>query len=401
MTLFGIPDAHLLVSRIVGRPLTEAEAREYFARATWSGLAEPGDRLANIVLRRLGAPLALDAMIEKWDAERMLEHLDSEASLQEVGDAIGRWRPRFDSSTAVRSLTQAGRFAARLLIPGDPLWPTGVDDLGDHAPLALWVRGTDAALASLAQSIALVGARAATGYGEHVTMEASAGLVDRGYAIVSGAAYGIDGMAHRAALASHGHTVAFLAGGVDRFYPSGHDALLTRIVETGAVVAELPCGQSPTKWRFLQRNRLIAAASQATIVLEAGWRSGSLNTAHHAATVGRPIGAVPGPVTSAASAGCHKLIRDLTAVCVTNADEMAELAPLGDAVSSRSRPERPSAERTRLLDALSDRSARAVSDIASRAGFSVEATQALLGALELEGAVTERERGWVRMRQGT
>ena len=401
MTLFGIPDAHLLVSRIVGRPLTEAEAREYFARATWSGLAEPGDRLANIVLRRLGAPLALDAMIEKWDAERLLEHLDGEAGFQEVGDAIGRWRPRFDSSTAVRSLTQAGRFAARLLIPGDPLWPTGVDDLGDHAPLALWVRGTDAALTALAQSIALVGARAATGYGEHVTLEASAGLVDRGYAIVSGAAYGIDGMAHRAALASHGHTVAFLAGGVDRFYPSGHDALLTRIVETGAVVAELPCGQSPTKWRFLQRNRLIAAASQATIVLEAGWRSGSLNTAHHAATVGRPIGAVPGPVTSAASAGCHKLIRDLTAVCVTNADEMAELAPLGDAVSSRSRPERPSAERTRLLDALSDRSARPVSDIASRAGFSVEATQALLGALELEGAVTERERGWVRMRQGT
>ena len=401
MTLFGIPDAHLLVSRIVGRPLTEAEAREYFARATWSGLAEPGDRLANIVLRRLGAPLALDAMIEKWDAERVLERLDGEASLQEVGDAIGRWRPRFDSSTAVRSLTHAGRFAARLLIPGDPLWPTGVDDLGDHAPLALWVRGTDAALTALAQSIALVGARAATGYGEHVTMEASAGLVDRGYAIVSGAAYGIDGMAHRAALASHGHTVAFLAGGVDRFYPSGHDALLTRIVETGAVVAELPCGQSPTKWRFLQRNRLIAAASQATIVLEAGWRSGSLNTAHHAATVGRPIGAVPGPVTSAASAGCHKLIRDLTAVCVTNADEMAELAPLGDAVSSRSRPERPSAERTRLLDALSDRSARAVSDIARRAGFSVEATQALLGALELEGAVEERERGWVRVRQGT
>lgn len=103
--------------------------------------------------------------------------------------------------------------------------------------------------------IALVGARAATGYGEHITMEASAGLVDRGYAIVSGAAYGIDGMAHRAALASHGLTVAFLAGGVDRFYPSGHDALLTRIVDTGAVVAELPCGQSPTKWRFLHHKR--------------------------------------------------------------------------------------------------------------------------------------------------
>ena len=107
-------------------------------------------------------------------------------------------------------------------------------------------------------------------------------------------------MAHRAALASHGMTVAFLAGGVDRFYPAGHDALLTRMVSEGAILSELPCGQPPTKWRFLQRNRLIAAASQATVVVEAGWRSGSLNTAGHAAEIGRPVGAVPGPVTSAA-----------------------------------------------------------------------------------------------------
>lgn len=401
MTLFGIPDASLLVARVVGRPVAEPEAREYFARATWSGLAEPGDRLANVVVRGLGAPLALEAIIENWDAARLFERLEGEATLTELADALARWRPRFDRSGAVRSLTQASRFAARLLVPGDPLWPVGVDDLGDHAPLALWVRGTDAALAALSQSIALVGARAATGYGEHVTMEASAGLVDRGYAIVSGAAYGIDGMAHRAALASRGHTVAFLAGGVDRFYPSGHDALLTRIVDTGAVIAELPCGQSPTKWRFLQRNRLIAAASQATVVLEAGWRSGSLNTANHAATIGRPIGAVPGPVTSAASAGCHKLIRDLTAVCVTTPDEMAELAPVGEFARGRQGPERPSAERTRILDALSDRSSRSALDIAARAGFSVETTQALLGSLELEGAVRERERGWVKVRAHT
>ena len=400
MTLFGIPDAHLLVSRIVGRSLAEAEAREYFARATWSGLAEPGDRLANLVVRQLGAPLALEAIIERWDAARLLEHLGGETDLEEVGEAIARWRPRLESTAAVRSLTQAGRFAARLLIPGDPLWPAGVDDLGDHAPLALWVRGTDAALVALGRSIALVGARAATGYGEHITMEASAGLVDRGYAIVSGAAYGIDGMAHRAALASHGLTVAFLAGGVDRFYPSGHDALLTRIAETGAVVAELPCGSSPTKWRFLQRNRLIAAASQATVVLEAGWRSGSLNTANHASHIGRPIGAVPGPVTSAASAGCHKLIRDLTAVCVTNPDEMAELVPMGELPRGGPDTERPSAERTRLLDALSNRAPRSARDIAARAGFSVETTQALLGRLELEGVVSERERGWVRTPTG-
>jgi DNA processing protein len=175
-------------------------------------------------------------------------------TVEELQQAMDRWSPRLTSEMALTSLRQAARFGARLLTSDRPLWPSGVDDLLHFAPIALWVRGTDAALASIGHGIALVGARAATGYGEHVTMEASAGLVDRGYSIVSGAAYGIDGMAHRAALASNGHTIAFLAGGVDRFYPSGHDALLTRIVESGAVISEVPCGVPPTKWRFLHRN---------------------------------------------------------------------------------------------------------------------------------------------------
>jgi DNA processing protein len=226
-------------------------------------------------------------------------------------------------------------------------------------------------------------------------MEASAGLVDRGYAIVSGAAYGIDGMAHRAALASSGQTVAFLAGGVDRFYPSGHDALLARIAERGAVVSELPCGSPPTKWRFLQRNRLIAAASLATIVLEAGWRSGSLNTAGHAATLGRPIGAVPGPVTSAASAGCHRLIREFDATLVTTAVEMAELVRADPAAAPFEVQRGASASRVRLKDALSARTQRTVEDLAARAGMSVAEVQSELGELEIEGAAAERERGWI------
>lgn len=232
-------------------------------------------------------------------------------------------------------------------------------------------------------------------------MEASAGLVDRGYAIVSGAAYGIDGMAHRAALASGGRTIAFLAGGPDRFYPSGHDALLTRIVETGLVVSELPCGQPPTRWRFLQRNRLIAAASLATVVMEAGWRSGSLNTASHAGVVGRPIGAVPGPVTSAASAGCHQLIRAGKAELVTNADEMAQLAPLPDYTPP---PEadvpRDRSDHTRVLDALSSRSARSVTDVAARSGLSAPEAASVLAVLEVDGRVEERESGWRKVAQG-
>ena len=416
MTMFGESENEItpLLTAVAGRDLDRDDLEELFARAAWSGLAEPGDRMAGVVVERLGAAAALRALMKPWSVAEFSAVLEP-AEQPDVAAALERWMPRLRPSAVVSNLRQAARVGARLLVPSDLHWPVGVDDLGEHAPLALWVRGTDAALDSLSRSIALVGARAATGYGEHVTMEASAGLVDRGYSIVSGAAYGIDGMAHRAALASHGQTIAFLAGGVDRFYPSGHDALLTRIAEVGAVVSELPCGQAPTKWRFLQRNRLIAAASRATVVLEAGWRSGSLNTAGHAATLGRPLGAVPGPVTSAASAGCHRLIRDYTAICVTNPDEMAELSPLetapalfsdptasmGSPSQSRSQPPAesgsPSPELVRLFDALSVRSPRTAVDIAARAGLSIAVVQSLLGALQLEGEVAERERGWVRV----
>jgi DNA processing protein len=395
--LFGIDEATVLplLERLSGElPREQLERR--FALATWTGIAEPGDRVAGLVVAALGATAALRAIVERMDAARLLSALrdSGEQSLAhgEIVSAIERWQPRLKSSAAVIALRQATRYSVHLRVPGDDSWPASVDDLGPHAPLALWVRGNDSTLATLRRSISLVGARAATGYGEHITMEASAGLVDRGYTIVSGAAYGIDGMAHRAALASSGQTVAFLAGGVDRFYPSGHDALLTRIVADGAVVSELPCGSPPTKWRFLQRNRLIAAASLATIVLEAGWRSGSLNTAGHAGTLGRPLGAVPGPVTSAASAGCHRLIRELQATLVTSADEMAELAPLpGGAEPTVGDP----AERTRVLDALSARAARSVDDIAARSGLSVSGVQAVLAVLELDGHVAENDRGWL------
>jgi DNA processing protein len=410
MTMFGVAEneAVPLLTALAGRDLDRDDQLELFARAAWSGIAEPGDRLAGVLVGQLGAVEALRTVLTAPTVDGLLGRLRdggaSDVQEQHVDDALARWRPRLEMSATVQAMRQAARMGARLLVPADALWPAGVDDLDEHAPIALWVRGTDAALAAIPRSIALVGARAATGYGEHVTMEASAGLVDRGYAIVSGAAYGIDGMAHRAALASHGQTVAFLAGGVDRFYPSGHDALLTRIVAEGAVISELPCGQAPTKWRFLQRNRLIAAASRATVVLEAGWRSGSLNTAGHASTLGRPLGAVPGPVTSAASAGCHRLIRDFTAVCVTNPDEMAELAPLdsaptlfalGDASGVGAADRSP--ELTRLFDAISVRSPRPVADIAARAGLSLDAVRALLGALELDGEVAERQKGWVRV----
>ncbi|RIJ54311.1 DNA-protecting protein DprA, partial [Clavibacter phaseoli] len=325
---------------------------------------------------------------------------------------------------ALARLHAARAVGAHVLVPGDPRWPVGADDLGPHAPLVLWCTGAPDAIAALTGSVAIVGARAATGYGEHVTAELSAGLVDRGVTVVSGGAYGIDGAAHRAAIGSAGRTVAFLAGGVDRLYPSGHADLFARMRRDGAVVSELPCGASPTRWRFLLRNRLIAAVSAATVVVEAGARSGSLNTANHALALERPLGAVPGPVTSASSSGCHRLLRESQAVCITSADDVMELLPVG--VGARSRVQetdpreaalragpgdagpgtagvgdRAAAGRSdprvvRVLDALAVRRGRDTADIAARAGLGVAETSSVLGMLELEGQVARPDGGWVR-----
>ncbi|WEO75901.1 DNA-processing protein DprA [Cryobacterium sp. SO2] len=418
MTIFGLEENAVRTAVAAVRTgdtgaAAEAEPGEVFARAAWTSIAEPGDGVAGTVVGILGAAGALRAVVEAWPADRFSRSLAAGVDENGAGDAAGlrpeleqalaRWRPRLSSAEVMRSLQQAQRTGTALLLPGDPLWPEGVEDLGRHAPLALWWRGRSGAVDALRHSIALVGARAATGYGEHVAMEAAAGLVDRGLAIVSGAAYGIDGMAHRSTLASNGTTVAFLAGGVDRFYPSGHDALLTRIVEAGAVMSELPCGAAPTKWRFLQRNRLIAAASQATVVLEAGWRSGSLNTAGHAAALGRPLGAVPGPVTSPTSAGCHRLLRDYDAICVTTAAEMAELIGVGVDLeldltgTDGATPRERTSEQVRVFDALSVRAPRVPAEIARRSGLSTAAVLGALGTLDLEGSARERATGWVRV----
>ena len=401
----------------VRRRAEEGSAVEVIAAAILAFVAEPGDGVLGKLVAALGVEQTATDLIERRPADHWVAAAkDAGAALgqREVAAGLDRWQPRLDHAAFVRAIGQAARVCARLLVPSDAEWPDGLHGLEVHAPLTLWVRGRVEALAE-APSIALVGARAATHYGEHVAIEAAAGLIDRGFAIVSGGAYGIDGTAHRSALANGGTTVAFLAGGVDRFYPVGHEALLSRIAETGAVVSELACGAAPTRWRFLQRNRLIAAAADATVVLEAGMRSGSLNTAGHAAALGRPLGAVPGPVTSPASAGCHRLLREFDAVCVTDAAQMAELVPAarlddpdadadeggGDgailrrvhgAVDGLEEDER------RVYDALGVRRARTVEELAERSRLGAGAVMGALGALEATGLAQPTSDGWVRRR---
>ncbi|KJL31896.1 DNA-processing protein DprA [Microbacterium azadirachtae] len=354
----------------------------------WSLITEPGDGVAGALVAALGATDALEVVAGGYGRSGAPADDDRPAA-ESLREGRRRWAPRLDPELHVGGLRTAARMGVRLLLPSDPEWPASLADLGEHAPLALWLRGDAAALAG--SGVALVGARASSSYGEHVAGEFAGELAAEGRVIVSGGAYGIDGTAHRAALRAGGTTVAVLAGGVDRPYPSGHAQLFERIAASGALVSEVACGVAPTKWRFLARNRLISALSAATIVVEAGQRSGSLNTAGHAAALGRPLGAVPGPITSTASAGCHRLLRDYDACCVTSVADVRELLGGAPVVAAR-RAEDP--DMVRLADALNVRAARSSSELAQRSGLSIDRVEALLGVLELDGGAVRSERGW-------
>ncbi len=384
------------VAGVTAAPAPTSEDR--WARAAWSRLVEPGERVGHAVLDQLGGPAALRLVrtgdldgVRWWPTEQ----------LARVREAVTGWQARLAGLDVERDLETLERLGGRVLVPGDEEWPAGLADLGAAGPACLWVRGP-AHLAEAAHgSVALVGARAATPYGERVAGDLAGACAQRGSAVVSGGAYGIDGAAHRGALAAAGATIAVLAGGVDRFYPAGNQQLLAAIARDGAVVSEAPPGCAPTRWRFLARNRLIAATAHATVVVEAAWRSGALSTAARAADLGRPVGAVPGPVTSMASAGCHRLVREARAVLVTDPAEVFELLDtigtpqqptLAEALAPVAVHDGLTPEQVRVYDALPVRAAMDVDRLVPQAGLPVAAVMAALGSLSLRGLV-ERSGG--------
>jgi DNA processing protein len=381
-------DALTDLVRAVRPGAADADPAAVLAAGAWTALVEPGDAVAGALVAAFGAADALDALRRNAPPSRNPELLR----------AFDRWTPRIDDEAFVRAFRNAAHIGARLLVPDDPDWPAGLADLGAHAPLALWALAPSGALPRLHRSIAIVGSRSSTPYGDRVTTDAAYGLAERGFAIVSGAAMGIDGVAHTAALGAGGLTVAVLAGGLDRFYPAQHTDLLHRIAREGVVLSELPCGARPMRERFLKRNRVIAALARATVVVEAGARSGATNTAAHAAELGRPLGAVPGSVYSAASVGTHRLVRDYGAVLVRDAADMAELARDPDEAVVLDGLEHLSTVdpgEARVLDVLAKRPRTAL-DLAGRAGMSVADTTAALGMLSLAGAATQGPAGWSR-----
>jgi DNA processing protein len=306
-------------------------------------------------------------------------------------------------------LDAAAAAGARLVVPEHPEWPAeafaAFDSSGPSQlapPLALWVRGPARLDALCGHAVAVVGARAATSYGAHVAAELGSGLADRGCTVVSGAAIGIDGAAHRGALGVEGPTVAVLACGIDRAYPASHQLLLERIAASGLVVSEYPPGGVPGRHRFLVRNRLIAGLAAGTVVVEAGLRSGAQRTASDALALGRPVMAVPGPVTSAMSVGCHRLIRD-GALLVTRSDEVLEaVAPIGMHLAEPAPREagRPTdgldAAAALVHDALPARVARDTRWLALESGVPIGAVRVALVALERRGLVEHREGRWRR-----
>lgn len=365
------------------------------ARAFLSAVAEPPARaLARFVAER-GARGAVDAILRRRAPEPVLAEVEA----------------RRDAVSGERLLRAGEAAGLRLFIPERPDWPceafselTGARemDLPDMAePLALWVRGRAEPAACTERAVAVVGARAASGYGEHVAAEFGHGLSGAGFAVVSGAAYGIDGAAHRGALSAGGRTVAFLACGADVDYPAGHGRLLRAIADQGAVISEYPPGTPPRKHRFLVRNRLIAAMGRATVVVEAGARSGAANTANTADLLGRPVLAVPGPVTSQNSVGCHAMVRSGQAVLVTRTEEVVELlSPLGvspvEEVVARSRAtDRLHPDARRVHDALRGVESAGNDELARDCGLPLGRVRAVLVELELGGFAKRTESGWI------
>ena len=406
---------------------------ETTARAGLTRIIEPNDQTGAALVAILGAVEAYrmirehtgpaPARTQQQVADLLDAHGASRTNLR-LDAGLDRWRARASVANPQADLQLMNNLGGGILLPGDENWPRGFDALGLAAPHALWYRGkgTLDTLREPNTLVAIVGSRDATEYGRTITAELAAGLVRRGICIVSGGAYGIDAKAHEAALAeeppegeatTRPSTIAVMAGGLDRFYPAGNEDLLYRVHREGLLISEVAPGSTPTRWRFLQRNRLIAALCSLTIVSEARWRSGALSTAHHAAEMGREVGAVPGSVYSANSAGCHRLIREGAATLITDAAEALELLgtsiaahqangspPMGETSTAKGEDSREydglAVQDLLLLDALPIRSPRTVDELAILAGLGIGSILGGLSRLAAKGLAQSKPEGWIR-----
>ena len=405
----------------------EAACREYIRCCTAQLMryAEPADELVVESLTTLGAPLTLHYLLtghipdaHTWEHgepdTQLSDYLHSVGAPAEGESALfcsanGYYTPgehqmsrdKFGKALATRRLRwnrrmertlnaeahMAATCGAWLVTPADPLWPPQLNDLGPARPYGLWCRGDSRHLMDVAAapSVALVGSRDPSIYGTEATTHLAAELARRGYTVISGGAMGIDIAAHRAALTQQGSdlpTIAFMAGGLDRLYPAQNSDALNMIVDRGLIMSEVSVGNTPTRWRFLERNRLIAALARHTIVVEARWRSGALNTARHAMEIGRTLWAVPGQINSPNSVGTNRLLRDGLAQTLTEAADILEYdAAAGFELGAEHESEwdPASAASSTALDELTERQGRVWDDLSPRSYRGVDEIAAALG----------------------
>ena len=385
--------------------------------------AEPADELVVESLTTLGAPLTLHYLLTGHiPDEHTWEHGEPDTQLSEFLNSVGApaegesalfssangyytpgehqmSRDKFGKALATRRLRwnrrmertlnaeahMAATCGAWLVTPADPLWPPQLNDLGPARPYGLWCRGDSRHLLDVASapSVALVGSRDPSIYGTEATTHLAAELARRGYTVISGGAMGIDIAAHRAALTQQGSdlpTIAFMAGGLDRLYPAQNSDALNMIVDRGLIMSEVSVGNTPTRWRFLERNRLIAALARHTIVVEARWRSGALNTARHAMEIGRTLWAVPGQINSPNSVGTNRLLRDGLAQTLTEAADILEYdAAAGFELGTEHESEWDRAASSSTLDELTERQGRVWDDLSPRSYRGVDEIAAALG----------------------
>ena len=403
----------------------EAACREYIRCCTAQLMryAEPADEFVVESLTTLGAPLTLHYLLTGHiPDEHTWEHGEPDTQLSDFLHSVGTpaegesalfcsangyytpgehqmSRDKFGKSLATRRLRwnrrmertlnaeahMAATCGAWLVTPADPLWPPQLNDLGPARPYGLWCRGDSRHLLDVASapSVALVGSRDPSIYGTEATTHLAAELARRGYTVISGGAMGIDIAAHRAALTQQGSdlpTIAFMAGGLDRLYPAQNSDALNMIVDRGLIMSEVSVGNTPTRWRFLERNRLIAALARHTIVVEARWRSGALNTARHAMEIGRTLWAVPGQINSPNSVGTNRLLRDGLAQTLTEAADILEYdAAAGFELGTEHESEWDQAASSSALDELTERQGRVWDDLSPRSYRGVDEIAAALG----------------------
>lgn len=370
------------------------EAR--LARAYLLAVAEPPAPAVSALIAQCG-PIDAARRIRRGEVSNAVAKETSARSGHDVTEA---------------DLARAQEEGMRLIIPEDDEWPhwpllslqvaDGRGVRGMSCPIALWGRGPARLDEVFDRSVTVVGSRAATGYGEHVAAEWAYTLAQSGVTVLSGAAYGIDGAAHRGALAATGVSAAVLGCGLGAGYPAGHATLLRRIAECGIVLSEYPHATPPARHRFLVRNRLLGALSAGTVVVEADRRSGARNTAGTAAALGKAVMAVPGPLTSRTSSGCHEMLRSGAARLVTTPDDVLEdVGRLGidlarPADTQQRGTDRLSGDALRVYDALLPRAGRSVEWVAAESGVPAAKVRAVLCALELEGISQRCEAGWRR-----